>query len=142
MATEKAELRVYDDTVRMSFFYRQNLPELQNATIEFLSTWSGRPVTDFDQDPDWNLLKYIDGHFAWHKDKVRFKSTFQHLGTQIVFPPLSYSPFENGELNIFEDSNMLKTYRPVEDSWFYIIIPLGYAHCVERVKGTRYSFTK
>lgn len=88
------------------------------------------------------MLRYIDGHFAWHKDKVRFKEGFEHLGTQIIFPPLEYSPFEDGSLTVMENDGRILKFRPAEGCWFYLIIPLGYAHTVEKVIGTRYSFTK
>lgn len=88
------------------------------------------------------MLKYIDGHFAWHKDKVRTKEGFEHLGTQIVFPPEEYSRFEEGSLIILETDGRVLKFRPEEGAWFYLIIPLGFAHTVEKVIGTRFSFTK
>ncbi len=40
------------------------------------------------------------------------------------------------------DGRILK-FRPEEEGiWFYLIIPLGFAHTVEKVIGTRFSFTK
>ena len=39
------------------------------------------------------------------------------------------------------DGRILK-FRPEEGIWLYLIIPLGYAHTVEKVIGTRFSFTK
>jgi hypothetical protein len=141
VTTDKQEIRVYDDNVRLSEIYRSNLEEIQEATLKYLSIWSGRPVLDFDQDPDWNMLRYIDGHFTWHKDKVRFKTGFEHLGTQIILPPMPFSRFDGGSLIIATaDSNIVLV--PDEESWTYLILPLGYAHCVEKVRGTRYSFTK
>jgi hypothetical protein len=76
VTTETEEIRVYDDNVRLSYIYRRPLEELQLSTIGYLSEWSGMPVECLDSDPGWNMLKYIDGHFAWHKDKVRFKEGF------------------------------------------------------------------
>lgn len=114
---------------------------MQDATIQYLEDWSGIEKDRFDQDPDWNMLKYVNGHFVWHKDKVRFKTGFEHLGTQIVLPPRPWASYDGGALNIaVNEENMVIT--PDEGSWIYLVIPLGYAHCVEKVKGTRYSFTK
>jgi hypothetical protein len=142
VTTETEEIRIYDDNIRLSYIYRQPLEELQMATIGYLSEWSGVPKECFDQDASWNMLKYTDGHFAWHKDKVRFKEGYEHMGTQIVFPPLEYSRFEEGSLTIFETDGRVLKFRPEENVWFYIIIPLGFAHTVEKVIGTRFSLTK
>ena len=100
------------------------------STIGYLEEWAGVPRDCFDPDPSWNMLKYINGHFAWHKDKVRVKKGFQHLGTQIILPPLGYSRFQDGELKIMENDGRLLSFRPEEGVWFYIIIPLGYLHVV------------
>jgi hypothetical protein len=55
---------------------------------------------------------------------------------------LNFSRYEEGTLNILDIDEKLLKFRPEENVWFYIIIPLGYAHTVDKVIGTRFTFTK
>ena len=140
---KKGGVSTYDKTLRNSYtLYNAVLDMDDGEVIQALCDWnrSSNFSRNLPIDPahttigyDKTIIYEKDGFFESHTDG---KIDPSHIGTLLIFPPKSLSPYEGGELYI-----SFQPYTAHETEWIFMYVRIGYEHRVSKVtSGIRTVF--
>jgi hypothetical protein len=140
---KKSGVSTYDKDLRNSYtMYNAVLDMDEESVIRALCDWNR--ISGFSQFKavdsehttigyDKTLIYAEGGFFASHTDGSVNSS---HVGTLVILPPKSLSPYEGGELYVNDNSSTSD-----ETEWTFVYIKLNQSHRVDRVvSGLRVAF--